>query len=135
MLAAQHIKDLRLQHNYSQNYLSEVLNVSQKTYSNMECGKSKITLEHLKTLSQVYKITIIDFIELVNRTDQKTIEAIKDENPSIKSSELLDGIHLPFDYIDQLKGRIDDLKLLLESKNNNIQMLKTKIEMLEKGVS
>jgi transcriptional regulator with XRE-family HTH domain len=135
MIAAQHIKDLRLQHSYTQNYIADELNVSQKTYSNMESGKSKITLEHLTKLSGIYKITLVEFIALVNQVDSKTITAIKKENPDINNSELLDGIHIPIDYILQLKGRIDDLKELMESKDKTISRLKIEIETLKKEAS
>jgi len=135
MIAAQQIKDLRLQNNYTQNYIAEKIKVSQKTYSNMESGKSKITLEHLTKLSEVYKITLMEFIELVNQTDENIINAIKEENPNIGNNKLLDGIHLSFDYIKQLKAHIEDLKRLISSKDNIIKMLKEEIEILKNKAS
>lgn len=131
MIAAQQIKAMRLQHNYTQNYLADKLNISQKTYSNLECGKSKITLKHLIKLAEVYKISLIEFIELVNLIDPHIINAIKKENPDSSSSELLSGIHIPIDYIEQLKGRIEDSKTLLESKDYSIKLLKAEIERLK----
>jgi len=47
----------------------------------------------------------------------------------------LDDTHLPIELISQFKGRIDDLKLLLESKEHKIQLLKAEIERLKKKAS
>lgn len=42
------LRKLRMEKGYSQEYLAEVLEVSQKTYSNMENNKSSISIETLK---------------------------------------------------------------------------------------
>jgi DNA-binding XRE family transcriptional regulator len=44
MIAAKHLKDLRLKNSYTQEYLATELGVSQKTYSNLENCAAKITL-------------------------------------------------------------------------------------------
>jgi transcriptional regulator with XRE-family HTH domain len=133
MIAAQHIKNLRLKHNYSQNYIAHELKVSQKTYSNLECGKAKITLEHLFKLSTIYHIDIASFIQLINKGDSKTLNSITSQYPSISNDELYNGINneLPFELINQLKARIDDLNKLIQSKNTRIDMLLSKVRTLE----
>lgn len=82
MIAAHQIKELRLQHNYTQNHLATKLRISQKTYSNLETGKSRITLRHLLKLSDVYKMDITELIHLVNKTDTETINTIKKRKSS-----------------------------------------------------
>lgn len=133
MVAAQHIKSLRLEHNFTQNYLAHELNVSQKTYSNMECGKSRITLTHLGILSSIYNRNITDFIQLIHKSDSHTMHAIERDYPNKTAAEVYDGINtnLPFELITQLKARIDDLNKLLSAKEKRIEDLNKKIIALE----
>ena len=128
MIAVQQIKTLRLQYHYTQNYLANELNISQKTYSNIESGKTKITLVHLIKLSEIYKMDITQLFGLVNQKKSKTRNEIKKEDTEISRNVLLDDTHLPIELISQFKGRIDDLKLLLEYKDHKIQQLKAEIE-------
>jgi len=57
MIVAQHLKELRIKNNLTQEYLALELDVSQKTYSNIENGTSKITLRQLQKLARIYKTT------------------------------------------------------------------------------
>jgi transcriptional regulator with XRE-family HTH domain len=134
MIAAQKIKDLRLQHHYTQNYLADYLSISQKTYSNMECGKSKVSLANLQKLAQLYKMDIMLLIESISRLEIETIKTKITEHPEIADSTLLVDVNsnLPFELIHQLKARIEDLNSLVASKNMTIQSLYHKIKTLEK---
>lgn len=133
MLATQHIKNLRIEHNFTQNYVAHELQVSQKTYSNMECGKSRITIEHLGKLASIYRQNIADFIELIHQNDSEIINAIEKDYPNKTVAERYDDINsnLPFELINQLKARIDDLNKLLNSKDKRIEDLNNKIIRLE----
>ncbi len=42
------LRQLRINKGYSQEYMAEILAVSQKTYSNMENDKTSISIEALK---------------------------------------------------------------------------------------
>ncbi len=42
------LRKLRMEKGYKQEYLAEVLEISQKTYSNMENDKSSISIDTLK---------------------------------------------------------------------------------------
>lgn len=46
------LRKLRQNKGYSQEYMAETLNISQKTYSNMENEKASISVETLKLLQQ-----------------------------------------------------------------------------------
>lgn len=46
------LKELRINKGYKQEYLAEILAVSQKTYSNMENDKSTISIDTLKKIAQ-----------------------------------------------------------------------------------
>lgn len=137
MIAAQHLKSLRLERNYTQSYLAHELNVSQKTYSNLEYGKAKITLEHLFKLATIYDIEVSEFIQLISKSDAKTVKDITTTYPKISSDELYNGINtnLPYELIDQLKARIKDLNALVNSKDIRIEMLMRKVDALENGIA
>ena len=60
------LKELRLEYNYTQNYVAEYLNVKQNTYSQYENEIRDIPIECLCKLSALYE-TSVDYI--LNLTD------------------------------------------------------------------
>ena len=64
----QHIQDLRTDADLSQRQLSEILHISQRSYSHYETGSRNIPIEMLIRLANYYDISI-DY--LVGRTDKK----------------------------------------------------------------
>ena len=64
----QRIEDLRIDSDLSQKQISEVLHISQRSYSNYETGTRGIPVEMLIKLADYYN-TSIDY--LVGRTDNK----------------------------------------------------------------
>ena len=64
----QRIQDLRTDADMSQKQLSEVLHISQRSYSHYETGSRNIPVEMLIRLANYYDISV-DY--LVGRTDKK----------------------------------------------------------------
>ena len=64
----QRIQDLRTDADLSQRQLSEILHISQRSYSQYETGSRNIPIEMLIRLANYYDISI-DY--LVGRTDKK----------------------------------------------------------------
>ena len=64
----QRIQDLRTDADLSQRQLSEILHISQHSYSHYETGSRNIPIEMLIRLANYYDISI-DY--LVGRTDKK----------------------------------------------------------------
>ena len=64
----QRIQDLRTDADMSQKQLSEILHISQRSYSNYETGSRNIPVEMLIRLANYYDISV-DY--LVGRTDKK----------------------------------------------------------------
>ncbi|MGN0522140.1 MAG: helix-turn-helix domain-containing protein [Eubacterium sp.] len=62
------IRDLREDHDLKQRELGEILNCSQRVYSNYECGDLDIPTEILIKLADYYDVST-DYI--LNRTDKK----------------------------------------------------------------
>lgn len=78
------LKEIREDHDYTQDYVAEYLNRSQTGYSKYECGERDIPTEVLKKLAKLYN-TSIDY--LLYMTDER--------NPypkSIMLEEMLDKI-------------------------------------------
>ena len=61
MFYYQRIKDLRIDNDWPQKHLAEILNTTQQQYSKYELGKQEISAHHLITLSKLYK-TSVDFL-------------------------------------------------------------------------
>mgnify|MGYP000107559114 FL=1 len=64
----QRIQDLRTDSDMSQKQLSEILHISQRSYSHYETGSRNIPVEMLIRLANYYDISV-DY--LVGRTDKK----------------------------------------------------------------
>ena len=64
----QRIQDLRTDADMSQKQLSEILHISQRSYSQYETGSRNIPVEMLIRLANYYDISV-DY--LVGRTDKK----------------------------------------------------------------
>ncbi|WP_195566163.1 helix-turn-helix domain-containing protein [Blautia wexlerae] len=64
----QRIQDLRTDADMSQKQLSEILHISQRSYSHYETGSRNIPIEMLIRLANYYDISV-DY--LVGRTDKK----------------------------------------------------------------
>ena len=64
----QRIQDLRTEADMSQKQLSEILHISQRSYSHYETGSRNIPVEMLIRLANYYDISV-DY--LVGRTDKK----------------------------------------------------------------
>ena len=66
----QRIQDLRTDADMSQKQLSEILHISQRSYSHYETGSRNIPVEMLIRLANYYDISV-DY--LVGRTDKKDL--------------------------------------------------------------
>ena len=64
----QRIQDLRTDADMSQRELSEILHISQRSYSHYETGSRNIPIEMLIRLANYYDISV-DY--LIGRTDKK----------------------------------------------------------------
>ena len=76
----QRIQDLRTDADMSQKQLSEILHISQRSYSHYETGSRNIPVEMLIRLANYYDISV-DY--LVGRTDKKEM------NKQVKSLFLI----------------------------------------------
>ena len=62
MIIPNKLRKLRMLKEYSQEAVADELGVCQKTYSNMENGKTQITLQTLKKIAELFEIDFNDLI-------------------------------------------------------------------------
>lgn len=55
------IRKIREQKGFSQEYMANVLNISQASYARMESEETKITVERLQKIAEILETSIIDF--------------------------------------------------------------------------
>lgn len=115
------LKKLRLEKGYKQEYIADVLQVSQKTYSNMENDKTSILLDTLKKIAEEYKIDLLDILTLDTPIIQNKTAI---ENSSFQSGFIIN--QLSEELINQIKERVEDLKQIIVEKDKRIALLEGK---------
>ncbi len=115
------LRKLRMEKGYKQEYMAEVLEISQKTYSNMENDKSSISLDTLKKIAQEYKIDLLELLK-----DDKVVI----QNNSSNDTSTFNGVI--YNHSDEL---IHQLKERIADKDKTILDLTKRIELLEKRFS
>lgn len=95
-LLPQKLKELRKVHNYTQDYLAEVLGVVRQTYSHYETGKRTPDAETLYKLAGLYNISIDDLMHLTVDIDRDfSYDAPALTQTSIDLAEFLDFFNDP----------------------------------------
>ncbi len=61
------IKKFREQRNYTQQYMSDRLNISQNTYSKIETGGIKLTVERLNQIAEVLEVPVEQILSSDNQ--------------------------------------------------------------------
>lgn len=95
-LLPQKLKELRKVHNYTQDYLAEVLGVVRQTYSHYETGKRTPDAETLYKLAGLYNISIDDLMHLTIDIDRdSSYDAPVITQTSMDLAEYLDFFNNP----------------------------------------
>ncbi len=130
MIAAYHLKELRLEHNYTQEHLAFELNVSQKTYSNKENGKGKITIRDLLNLARLYKCDVLELVAQLIKSSPKIVQEIENENQSLSNYNIHHGINdnLSLELLQVYKARVTDLEKMVVMKDEKITQLKKRLD-------
>ncbi len=67
------IRKIREYRNYTQDYLSVKLNISQNAYSKIELGYSSITLTRLIHIAEILDV---DLIDIINTDDDELLQKL-----------------------------------------------------------
>ncbi|WP_223560415.1 helix-turn-helix domain-containing protein [Chryseobacterium lathyri] len=101
MTLGEKLKKARINKNFTQEYLAEVLRVSQKTYSNFENDKSKPGFSQVEEIAKILDVSVLDFLSgdsiTVNQNNNDV--AIAQNYATINASEKL---------IEQYEQRLKD---------------------------
>ena len=57
------VKEYRLLNGYTQTEIANILNIKQNSYSNKELGKRAFTIEEIKLLKELFKVTYEDLLK------------------------------------------------------------------------
>jgi len=101
MTLGEKLKKARINKNFTQEYLAEMLNVSQKTYSNFENDKSKPGFSQVEEMATVLDMSVLDFLS----GDNVTINSTNGDH-----SGFIYQNQLPEKLIEQYEERIKELK-------------------------
>ena len=81
------LKDLRKDHGYDQKYMGERLNISASAYGYYEQGRNEPSLETLRELAQILKVST-DFLLGLSNNENHPIYYSVSENLSLTEKEL-----------------------------------------------
>jgi transcriptional regulator with XRE-family HTH domain len=111
MTLGEKLKKARINKNFTQEYLAEVLNISQKTYSNFENGKTKPDFSQVEDIAKALEVSVLDFLS----GDNITINSTNGDH-----SGFIYQNQIPEKLIQQYEERIKELKEQVEFwKNKN----------------
>lgn len=113
------IRMLREVHNYTQEYIADVIDVSHNTYSLLEKGQAQFTIDRIEKIANFYKMDISDLMKL---NDQNIIHSIThsngngicSENFTINNGMTDDEKYLYRDTIKRLEEQNEKLMKLIE---------------------
>ncbi len=69
-LLAKKLKELRIAHSYTQDYVASILDIARQTYSHYETGKRTPSSEILFKLAGLYHISISDLMQISINVDR-----------------------------------------------------------------
>ncbi|HLV23746.1 MAG TPA: helix-turn-helix transcriptional regulator [Moheibacter sp.] len=108
------LKKAREEKKFSQQEIANLIEISQKTLSNIESDKSNPTIEQLSRLSEIYELDILELLSNQGITFNK-------HNQEEENNGIIQNYHLPEKLIEQYEKRI-------EEKDELIKLLKETIE-------
>lgn len=114
------IKQLREQRSYTQEFIAHSLGLSQRAYSSIENGKTQLTIERLREISQILNVNIGDILELESKTTYNN--SFNNHAPENKGSLVFKQ-----DDVDELKNLYDRI---IKGKDDEIQFLRSQLDLI-----
>lgn len=121
------IKTMRQINQFTQEEMAEKLAMSTNGYSKIERGQSKLSLEKLEQIAQIFNI---DIVELMT-TNDKSLFWIIGDNTNNNSSNYLGTSEALAAENDKLKIIIQHKDEMLKKQNEEISTLKEMIALLK----
>ena len=98
MTIASKIKKIREIKGFSQEYMANELGITQSTYSRLETDDKNLSIDKLKTISEILEVNAIDFLKSSDEVIFNNCE----------QSDFYNTYNLPKEYIESLKNRINE---------------------------
>lgn len=109
------LANLRKEKHLSQEQMAERLGMSKNGYAKLECGESKINIEHLQNIAQVFDIDIVELF----KKDRDFNLLLGDNNTNYANRYYSDK-----QEIEQLELMIAHKEKLLAQKDKEIALLR-----------
>lgn len=109
------LKKARISKNFTQEYLADLLNVSQKTYSNFENDKSKPDFQQVEHIAKALEVSVLDFLS----GDNITINSTNGDH-----SGFIYQNQFPEKLVEQYEERIKELKEQIDFWKSQSQVSK-----------
>lgn len=119
------IKTLRQSQKWSQEFVAEKLGMSPNGYGALERGDTDLTLEKLKTLSEIYKVQLKDLVDDVEKTAFSFFAGRDNQSNTPFQINIYAG-----DVLDT-KNELEKARILIESKDREITMQQNEIAYLK----
>ena len=119
---ASKMKLLREIHNFTQEYVAGELEISQNTYSLIEKGETKLTIDRLEKLAKLYNMDLVDLIRLNEQTYIHTIihsQGVCSKNVTINQM-VEEERKLYIDTINRLEKENEKLHKLLDKLSDRL---------------
>jgi transcriptional regulator with XRE-family HTH domain len=116
MKLGEKLRKVRLQKNYTQETTADFLDISQKTYSNIENDKSKLSLKQFITLIFLWEIDMEEFVDSIVNTEFPDYNYPSFNKPDI--CKLKEEIKSKETVINVLKGKVKELEKQLENNHH-----------------
>ncbi|KAA5536227.1 helix-turn-helix domain-containing protein [Taibaiella lutea] len=118
------LRMLREVHNYTQDYVASILDISPNTYSLMEKGQATFSIDRIEKLAQLYKMDIGDFLRINDQTIIHHIthsNGICSENVNIHHNGLADEERQMYkDTIARLEEQNNKLMILIDKLSDRL---------------
>lgn len=108
-LVLQHLKQLRKENQYTQNYVSSFLGVSRGKYAKLENGFNSLDLDNIVKLAKLYNVTVEDILCLSNNKDSKNLINSNELDTILKTGISYNGKTLTSTDIIALKAFLQGL--------------------------
>lgn len=136
----QKIRALREIKQWSQEEMAEKLHMSLNGYAKIERGETKLTLDKLEQIANLFNMDALEFMQNANKgvyfmmnetVDNNTVYYGVQESPIIELEKLKLALQLKDNIISHKEELLKTKDLLLEQKQNEIDSLKDIIALLK----
>ena len=107
MTLGEKLKKTRLKKNFTQEYLADMLNISQKTYSNFENNKTTPDFPQMEEISKILEVSVLEFLS-------ENGVYFNYDNIHGGNNGFIYQNQIPVKLIEQYESRISELKEIIE---------------------